>query len=103
MSRRPKMQRQKSLRRSIGLSLALIAVVVMTAYAIIGPTGLYAYSDYSRSIAEKKMRLAALKEREAKLQNRIDLVDPDNADPDIVEELVRKELGAIHPDEIIME
>ena len=49
------------------------------------------------------MRLAALKEREAKLQNRIDLVDPDNADPDIVEELVRKELGAIHPDEIIME
>ena len=50
MSRRPKMQ--KSLRRSIGLSLALIAVVVMTAYAIIGPTGLYAYSDYSRSIAE---------------------------------------------------
>jgi len=36
------------------------------------------------------------------LQNRVTLLDPRHANPDMVDELVRKELNVAHPDEVIV-
>ena len=38
----------------------------------------------------------------AVLQNRVELLDPKHVDPDMVDELVRKELNVVHPDEVIV-
>jgi cell division protein FtsB len=35
-------------------------------------------------------------------QNRLALFDPDHADPDMVDEMARKELNVVHPDEVIV-
>ena len=50
----------------------------------------------------KKIELAALKKREAELRNQVRLLDHRRADPDMVDELVRRELGVAHPDEVII-
>jgi cell division protein FtsB len=44
-------------------------------------------------------RLTALRDR---LQNRVGLLDPRHADPDLVGELLRRDLNVAHPDEIIL-
>ena len=38
----------------------------------------------------------------AELKNRVDLLDPKHADPDLVDELARKDLGVAHQDEVIV-
>jgi hypothetical protein len=71
-----------------GLSslLAFLAVAALLAYAVIGPSGLIALSDHR----------AALDQRKA------ELLDPNNIDPDLGGELIRKELGVAAPDEIVI-
>ena len=41
------------------------------------------------------------KQRET-LKNRVKLLDPDHANPDMVDEMTRKELNVVHPDEVIV-
>jgi len=36
------------------------------------------------------------------LKHRSDLLDPRKADPDMADELVRKKLGLVRPDEVII-
>ena len=83
-------------------SLALVLLVVLTIGAIAGPTGLLAWAENSEVLAERETRIAALKEKRDALKNRVELLDPDGADPDLVGELVRKDLGVLHPDEIVI-
>jgi cell division protein FtsB len=92
----------KVVRGALGPALAIFAVVAMAGYAVFGPTGLYAWGDYSQDVARKGKELAALKKREAELQNQVTLLDPRHADPDLSDELVRRELGVAHPDEVIV-
>ena len=40
-------------------------------------------------------------ERDA-LKNRVELLDPKGADPDLIGELLRKKVNVVHPDEIIV-
>ena len=46
---------------------------------------------------------AALDKQRAELKNRVDLLDPKRgADPDMVDELVRRQLNVTRPDEVII-
>ena len=40
--------------------------------------------------------------RHAVLKNRVALLNPDRADPDMVDELARRKLNVAHPDEVIV-
>ncbi|MBX9795667.1 MAG: septum formation initiator family protein [Sphingomonas sp.] len=71
-------------------------------YAIIGPNGVMAYGDYQHQLAKRERALAALNKRRAVLENRVKLLDPGHANPDMVEELVRKDLNVAHHDEVII-
>ncbi|MEY4270750.1 MAG: hypothetical protein RLZZ58_1966 [Pseudomonadota bacterium] len=86
----------------MGPALAGFAVVAMAGYAVFGPTGLYAWGDYSQAVSRKGEQLAALKKREAELKNQVALLNPLHADPDLSDELVRRELGVAHPDDVIV-
>ena len=93
---------KKALSAALGPSLAVLFVLAMLGYAVFGPTGLYAWGDYAQSLEVKHKELAKLKEREAILQNRVALLNPEHVDPDTADELVRKDLNVTAPDEVII-
>ncbi|WP_246449612.1 FtsB family cell division protein [Novosphingopyxis iocasae] len=100
MRRRPKIQ--SLLYSALGPGLALMALLAIAAYAMLGPTGILAWSDYKTGLAEREIELAKLQEERDALRNRARLLDGDRVDPDLAGEMMRKELGVAAPDEIIV-
>ncbi len=92
----------KSFNRAIGPAIAALAVLAMVGYAIFGPTGLYAWGDYNQSVAKRQAVLAQLTKRQSELKNRVNLLDQRRVDPDLADEMIRKELGVSHPDDVII-
>jgi cell division protein FtsB len=95
--------------RSFGLirrvampALALLVVGNFAGYAIAGPNGLLAWGGYHRSFNDRKTELARLEADRAQLRHRSALLDPRKADPDMADELVRRDLGLVRPDEVII-
>jgi cell division protein FtsB len=81
---------------------ALVALLLIAAYALLGPTGILAWAEYKSSINERSKELAALEKERDALRNRQRLLDRDNVDPDLAGELMRKELNVVAPDEIVI-
>ncbi len=90
------------MRRAAAPALALIIVGNFAGYAIAGPNGLLAWGGYNRDLEERKTELAELKAEQQRLRHRSTLLDPRKADPDIADELVRRDLGLVRPDEVIV-
>jgi cell division protein FtsB len=90
------------MRRAAMPALALIVVGNFAGYAIAGPNGLLAWGGYHRSLNERKAELAQLERDRAQLRHRSALLDPRKADPDMADELVRRDLGLVRPDEVII-
>ena len=90
------------IRRAAAPALALIIVGTFAGHAIAGPNGLLAWGGYHRDLQERKAELAELQLERERLKHRSALLDPKKADPDIADELVRRDLGLIRPDEVII-
>jgi cell division protein FtsB len=90
------------IRRMFWPALALLVVGNFAGYAIAGPNGLLAWGGYHRNLNERKAELAKLQEQKAELRHRAKLLDPNKADPDMADELVRRDLGLVRPDEVIV-
>ncbi len=90
------------LRRALFPAAALTVMAFFGAYAVLGPNGVLAYGDYQRQLAKKNRDYAAVDAKREMLKNRVALLDPRHANPDLVDELVRKELNVAHPDEVIV-
>ncbi|TPG22810.1 septum formation initiator family protein [Sphingomonas koreensis] len=71
-------------------------------YAVLGPNGVLAYGQYKRQLATRQTQFQALDKQRAVLKNRVALLDPKHVDPDMADELVRKQLGVANPDEVIV-
>jgi len=71
-------------------------------YALFGANGLLAGFEYRHQLEERHQKLAQLRKEKAEIANRVSLLDPQRANPDLVDELVRRELGLAHPDEVII-
>lgn len=83
-------------------ALALLVVGTFAGHAIAGPNGVLAWNGYHRALKEREAELAALKAETAQLRHHSKLLDPRKADPDMADELVRKNLGLVRPDEVII-
>lgn len=90
------------MRRAAAPALALIIVGNFAGYAVAGPNGLLAWGGYNRDLEERKAELAELRAEQQRLRHRSTLLDPRKADPDIADELVRRDLGLVRPDEVIV-
>jgi cell division protein FtsB len=90
------------IRRAALPALALIVVGTFAGHAIAGPNGILAWGGYHRALEQRQAELAELQREKAQLKHRSALLDPRKADPDIADELVRKDLGLIRPDEVIV-
>jgi cell division protein FtsB len=51
---------------------------------------------------ERAVELAQLESEKTRLAHRARLLDPQRADPDLADEMVRSELGLVRPDEVII-
>jgi cell division protein FtsB len=81
---------------------ALVALLLIASYALLGPTGVIAWTDYRQALNERTTELAKLEKERDALRNRQKLLNRDNVDPDLAGELMRKDLNVVAPDEIVV-
>lgn len=82
--------------------LALFALLLIATYALLGPTGIIAWTDYRSALKERSVELAKLEKERNALRNRQRLLDRDNVDEDLAGELLRKDLNVVAPDEVVV-
>jgi len=90
------------IRRAALPALALIVVGTFASHAIAGPNGLFAWRGYAQQLDARKTELAALQTERAELKHKSVLLDPRRADPDLADEMVRKDLGLVRADEVVV-
>jgi cell division protein FtsB len=90
------------IRRVAMPALAVIVVGTFAGHAIAGPNGILAWGSYHRALQQRQGELAAIEKERAQLKHRSQLLDPRKADPDMADELVRKDLGLVRPDEVVV-
>lgn len=90
------------LRSALPIALALLIIAFFGGNAIFGANGVLAWNDYHRLREQRLAQLETLKKERAVLVNRAQLLDPRRANPDLADELIRKELGVTRPDEVII-
>lgn len=80
---------------------ALLLLLALTGLAIAGPTGLLAWSENSQLLDQRQAQISALTEERDALKNRVELLDPEAADPDLIGELLREQ-NVVHADELVV-
>jgi cell division protein FtsB len=90
------------IRRVAVPAMAVIVVGTFAGHAVAGPNGILAWGGYHRALKERQVELADLEQQKSQLRHRSALLDPRKADPDMADELVRKDLGLVRPDEVIV-
>ncbi len=83
-------------------ALSLVIIGTFAGHAVAGPNGLLAWGGYHREMEQRKVELAQLETERDRLRHRSTLLDPRKADPDMADELVRRDLGLVRPDEVII-
>lgn len=81
---------------------ALAVLLALTGFAIVGPTGLLAWSENVSTLEMRQAEIAELTAKRDALRNRVSLLDPQAADPDLASELVRENLGVLNEDEVVI-
>lgn len=81
---------------------AVMGILAIVGIALAGPSGLLAWGDSQRLLEARRAQLARLEVERDELRNRVGLLDPRHADPDLAGELVRSRLNVAHPDEMVM-
>ncbi|WP_336961170.1 FtsB family cell division protein [Sphingobium aquiterrae] len=87
---------------AFGPAFAIFLLLLFAGYAVLGPSGILAWGDYTRQLRDSRAELAVVQAERSRLRNRVNLLNPRHADPDLVEELVRRDLNVYHPDEVIV-
>jgi len=84
--------------------LAIAACLLgLGALALAGPYGVLEWGRQNALLDEREAQIAALEAERVELGNRVELLDPERADPDLVGELLRRDLNVAHPDEYVIE
>lgn len=81
---------------------ALGALLLLAGFAVAGPTGLLAWSENAAALDVREAQIAQLTAKRDALRNRVMLLDPESADPDLASELVRDQLGVMREDEVVI-
>ena len=81
---------------------ALGILLLLAALAVAGPSGLLAWSENARLLDQRQMQIVAAAEERDRLENLVDRLDPNGADPDLVAELLRRNQNMVHPDDVVL-
>jgi cell division protein FtsB len=89
-------------RESLVQGIALVCLLVLGGMAVAGPSGLLAWGENQQLLDARRAEVARLSAERDQLKNRVDLLNPRHADPDLAGELLRSNLNVAHPDEMVM-
>lgn len=92
----------KFARSRVSRAMTYGALVLMAGWSIAGPSGLLAWSENLRVLDQRQKEVQQLTAHRDELKNRVALLDPRHADPDLAGELLRSNLNVVHPDEMVM-
>lgn len=84
-------------------TLGLGGLLLLGGFAFIGPSGIMAWNENVHLLEHRKAELERLEAERDELKNRVALLNPDHADPDLVGELLRSKLNVAHPDEVVVD
>lgn len=90
------------LKRAALPALCLLVSGYFAQHALSGSTGIGALRAYEKQRARLDVAVKTSEEQKRALQRRLQLLDPAGIDPDLAEELVRRDLDLLRPDEIIV-
>lgn len=82
---------------------ALSALLLLGGLALAGPSGVLAWGENVALLEQRDAQIAKLAAERDDLRNLVANLDPNHADPDLVGELIRKNLNVAHPDEVVLE
>lgn len=82
---------------------ALAALLLLGGLALAGPSGVLSWGENIALLEQREARIAQLSAERDELKNLVANLDPDHADPDLVGELIRRNLNVAHPDEVVLE
>lgn len=89
-------------REGLTQGLSVACLLLMGGYAIAGPSGILAWSENQRLLSARHAEVMRLTAERDELRNRVNLLNPAHADPDLTGELLRSNLNVLHPDEMVM-
>lgn len=84
------------------VAIAGAALLGIILWLLFGATGLFAWNDYSRALQVKRAELMQLQAEQRALRNRQQLLLPGHVDPDLADELLRRDLNLLHPDDVVV-
>lgn len=87
---------------AMGPAIAVLLLLFFAGYVVLGSNGVLAWGDYKRQLRVAQADLKQVQQQRQELKNRVDLLNPRRVDPDLSDELIRRELGVIHHDEVIV-
>lgn len=87
---------------AFGPAIALLLLLFFAGYVVLGSNGVLAWGDYSRQLRAAQGELHRVQRARAELKNRVEALDPRRVDPDLADELIRRQLGVIHHDEVVV-
>jgi len=90
------------IKRVAAPALGLFIIGYFVASAVVGDNGVMSWGEYRQAKIERQAELDQLKAEEARLSHRSQLLDPKATDPDLAEEEVKRRLGTVRPDEVIV-
>ena len=90
------------LRRAAWPAIGALIIINFVGYAIMGANGVLSWGDYHRLKNERAVELARLEAQRARINRHVNLLNPRHTDPDLAEELVRRDLGLVRPDEVVI-
>ncbi len=90
------------LRRALLPAVCILLIGYFVSHAITGPTGVIAWKGYKADHAALQKQALASAEAKAALDRKVKLLDPRRVDPDLADELVRKNLNVVKPDEVVV-
>ena len=102
MARTKRKRNPGEIKSALMTGAALVVLLLIASYALLGPTGIIAWTDYRQALNERSKELTKLEKERDALENKKRLLDPNNPDPDLSTELMRKELNVVAPDEVVV-
>ena len=89
-------------RHVVGPVLGVCAVGYFAYHVVHGDRGLIAWWNIKQRVAAAESALAAVREQRERLEHRVQLMEPDSLDPDLLEERARLMLNYGYPNDIVI-
>jgi cell division protein FtsB len=92
----------QAMRRAALPALCILLIGYFLGHAIAGPSGVLAWRDYRTEKHALQAQVAQRQETHAALDRQLQLLDPRKVDRDLADEMVRRNLNVVQPDEVIV-